>query len=62
MEVPRMVWLGGASPRRYLGPKRELFVLFPPGDLYPDQRHPHFTKLAISAVTARRKLPIADIQ
>lgn len=62
MEVPRVVWLGGASPGRYLGPKRELFVLFPPGDLHPDQRHPHFIKLAVSAVTARRKLPIADIQ
>ena len=50
MEVPRVVWLGGASSGRYLNPKRELFVLFPFGDLYPDQRHPHFIKLAVPAV------------
>ena len=50
MEVPRVVWLGGTPPRRYLGPKRELFVLFPRGDLYPDQRHPHFIELAVQTL------------
>ena len=62
MEVPRVVWLDRTPPRRYLDPKRELLVLFPFGDLYPDQRHPDFIELAVSAVTARRKLSIADIQ
>jgi len=50
MEVPRVVWLGGTPPRRYLGPKRELFVLLPPDDLYPDQRHPHFIELAVQTL------------
>ena len=50
MEVPRMVWLGGASPRRYLGPKRELLVLFPAGDMYSGQRHPHVIELAVQTL------------
>ena len=50
MEVPRVVRLAGASPRRYLDPKRELLVLFPAGDLHSDKRHPHVIELAVSTV------------
>ena len=50
VEVPRVVRLAGASPRRYLDPKRELLVLFPAGDLHSDQRHPHVIELAVSTV------------
>ena len=50
MEVPRLVRLDGAPSRRYLGPKRELLVLFPAGDLHFDQRHPHVIELAVQTL------------
>ena len=53
MEVPRVVWLGGTPPGRYLDPKRELFFLFPASHLHFDQRHPHSIELAVSAVSRR---------
>jgi hypothetical protein len=50
VEVPRVVRLAWTSPRRYLDPKRELLVLFPAGDMYSDQRHPHVIELAVQTL------------
>ena len=50
VEVPWLVWLDRASPRRFLGSKRKLFLLFPAGDMHSHQHRSLLIELAVSAL------------